>query len=147
MTTAAQKIVDSSLLAAAARISMALFLPTVGLIVALVNGHISQLNESQSSALSATTKQFEIQNQILNEKLTQIVLGLNSDRSSLITAQRQLGILEAQQRNDAARFQSFEQSFSARYDKLTDALVKMSNQLSALTASMERNGRNHSNGG
>jgi hypothetical protein len=135
--TTAQKIVDSSLLAAAARISMALFLPTVGLLATLTSNNIAQLDKAQTAALTATTKQFELQNKILDDKLTQIVLGLQSDRAAISSTQRQLGILEVQQRNDAARFQSFEQSFLGKHDKLQDTIVALSTQLSALTASLQ----------
>ncbi|TPN26640.1 hypothetical protein FKO01_25545 [Mesorhizobium sp. B2-3-3] len=119
MSGNAQKIADNVLLLAIARVSMALALPTIGLLFWLytqwqdtrldtMQGQIVEAQQSTSEASSKATKV--------------------SDR---------LIAVETKQVQDAASSEKFQSATLTRLDRVQDSIVGLSNAVAALTATLQ----------
>lgn len=119
MANGAQKIADNTLLLAIARVSMALALPTIGVLFYLysqwqdtrLNSMQSQIVEAQRSASDASDKATKV-----------------SDR---------LYIVETKQTQDAASSEKFQNATLTRLDRVQDSIVGLSNAVAALTATLQ----------
>lgn len=119
MGTGAQKITENVLLLAVARVSMALALPTIGVLFYLysqwqdtrLDSMQSQIVEAQKSASDASDKATKV-----------------SDR---------LYIVETKQTQDAASSEKFQNATLTRLDRVQDSIVGLSNAVAALTATLQ----------
>ncbi|TPM33746.1 hypothetical protein FJ955_03120 [Mesorhizobium sp. B2-2-2] len=128
MPNASQKIAENVVLLAFARVSMALALPTIGMLFWLysqwqdtrLDTMQGQIVEAQQSALEASSKATKV-----------------SDR---------LIAVETKQVQDAASSEKFQSATLTRLDRVQDSIVGLSNAVAALTATLqgmieERKGR------
>jgi hypothetical protein len=119
MTNFAQKTVDNTLLLAVARVSMALALPTIGLLFWLYsNWQDTRLNSMQSQIVEAQRSASDA-----SDKATKV-----SDR---------LYIVETKQTQDAASSEKFQNATLTRLDRVQDSIVGLSNAVAALTATLQ----------
>jgi len=115
----ARKLAESVILLAIARISMVLALPTIGLLFWLytnwqedkLNTIRTQVTIAQSSATSASEKAADVSGRLI--------------------------AVETKQVQDAAAGARFQSEMLARMDRMQDALVGLSNSVSALTATVQ----------
>ena len=128
MPNASQKIAENVVLLAFARVSMALALPTVGMLFWLysqwqdtrLDTMQGQIVEAQQSASEASSKATKV-----------------SDR---------LIAVETKQVQDAASSEKFQSATLTRFDRVQDSIVGLSNAVAVLTATLqgmleERKGR------
>jgi hypothetical protein len=119
MPNASQKIAENVLLLAIARVSMALALPTIGLLFWLysqwqdtrlvtMQGQIAEAQQSASEASSKVTKVSE-----------------------------RLYVVETKQTQDAASSEKFQSATLTRLDRVQDSIVGLSNAVAALTATLQ----------
>ncbi|MBZ9822360.1 hypothetical protein LB528_23290 [Mesorhizobium sp. CA4] len=119
MPNASQKIAENVLLLAIARVSMALALPTIGLLFWLysqwqdtrLDAVQGQIVEAQQSASEASSKATKV-----------------SDR---------LIAVETKQVQDAASSEKFQNATLTRLDRVQDSIVGLSNAVAALTATLQ----------
>lgn len=119
MPNASQKIAENVLLLAFARVSMALALPTIGLLFWLysqwqdtrLDTMQGQIVEAQQSASEASSKATKV-----------------SDR---------LIAVETKQVQDAASSEKFQSATLTRLDRVQDSIVGLSNAVAALTATLQ----------
>jgi hypothetical protein len=114
-----EKIADNVLLLAIARISMALALPTIGLIAFLG----SQWLDGRIDAVTKTADQANVVADRAND-----VAGKVNDR---------LIAVETKQVQDMAANERFQNGTLNRLDRVQDSLVGLSNAVSALTATLQ----------
>ena len=119
MSVATQKVVDSVIVTALARLSMLLALPTIGFIFYLYSGW-------QENKLEAVRAQIAILERSTNQSST-----LASKLSDRLIA------VETKQVQDAATSQKFQSDTLNRLDRVQDSLVGLSNTVSALTATLQ----------
>ncbi len=131
----AQRLVDSVIVTALARLSMLLALPTLGLIFWLYSGWQDERLEKLQTQIDQT-QQSAKEASILALKL--------SDR---------LVAVETKQVQDAASSERFQAATLNRLDRVQDSIVGLSNTVSALTATLQsivedrRTGRSQSGRG
>lgn len=117
--TNSQKIAENVLLLAVARVSMALALPTIGLIFWLYSGW-------QDKQLDA------LQTQIVETQSTA------RDTSKLaVSLSERLVAVETKQVRDAASSEKFQSATLTRLDRVQDSIVGLSNAVAALTATLQ----------
>ena len=117
--TNSQKIAENVLLLAVARVSMALALPTIGLIFWLYSGW-------QDKQLDA------LQTQITETQSTA------RDTSKLaVSLSERLVAVETKQVRDAASSEKFQSATLTRLDRVQDSIVGLSNAVAALTATLQ----------
>ncbi|KQU77688.1 hypothetical protein ASD12_17975 [Mesorhizobium sp. Root102] len=116
---ATEKIADNVLLLVVARISMALALPTIGLIAFLG----SQWLDGRIDAVTKTAEQANVVAARAND-----VAGRVNDR---------LIAVETKQVQDMAANERFQNGTLNRLDRVQDSLVGLSNAVSALTATLQ----------
>lgn len=119
MTNASRKITESVLLLAIARVSMALALPTIGVLFYLYSGwqdtRLEKLGQkvewAQQSASSASAKASNLSDRLIK--------------------------VETKQVQDAASSEKFQQATLTRLDRVQDSIVGLSNTVAALTATLQ----------
>jgi hypothetical protein len=119
MTNGAQKIADSVLLLAIARVSMALALPTIGLISWLGSGYLEGKFDAVNVRVTGVEQKAETtadQTAKINDRLIAVETG-------------QTAALSAREKFEAATL--------ARLDRLQDSIVTLSNAVAALTATVQ----------
>lgn len=119
MTNGAQKIADSVLLLAIARVSMALALPTIGLISWLGSGYLEGKFDAVNVRVTGVEQKAETtadQTAKINDRLIAVETG-------------QTAALSAREKFEAATL--------ARLDRLQDSIVSLSNAVAALTATVQ----------
>jgi len=119
MGQSAQKLVDSVIVTALARLSMLLALPTLGLIFWLYSNW-------QGDKLATMQMQIE-QTQHDAKEASRLAIKL-SDR---------LVAVETKQVQDAASSEKFQSATLSRLDRVQDSIVGLSNTVSALTATLQ----------
>ena len=135
MGQSAQRLVDSVIVTALARVSMLLALPTLGLIFWLYSGWQDERLEKLQTQIDQT-QQSAKEASVLALKL--------SDR---------LVAVETKQVQDAASSERFQAATLNRLDRVQDSIVGLSNTVSALTATLQaivedrRTGRSQSGRG
>lgn len=135
MGQSAQRLVDSVIVTALARLSMLLALPTLGLIFWLYSGWQDERLEKLQTQIDQT-QQSAKEASVLALKL--------SDR---------LVAVETKQVQDAASSERFQAATLNRLDRVQDSIVGLSNTVSALTATLQaivedrRTGRSQSGRG
>lgn len=117
--TNSQKIAENVLLLAVARVSMALALPTIGLIFWLYSGWQDKQMDS-------------LQMQIVETQSTA------RDTSKLaMSLSERLVAVETKQVRDAASSEKFQSATLTRLDRVQDSIVGLSNAVAALTATLQ----------
>ncbi|RUV20372.1 MAG: hypothetical protein E5X38_07475 [Mesorhizobium sp.] len=119
MTKGAQKIAESVLLLAIARVSMALSLPVIGLISWLGSGYLEGKFDAVNVRVTAVEQKAEVtgeQAAKINDRLIAVETG-------------QTAALSAREKFEAATL--------ARLDRLQDSIVSLSNAVAALTATVQ----------
>jgi len=114
-----EKIANNTIILAIARLSMVLSLPAIGLIFWLYTGW---------------------QEDKLNDIRTQVTIAQNSATAASDKAtgvSDRLIAVETKQVQDAAAGARFQSEMLARMDRMQDALVGLSNSVSALTATVQ----------
>lgn len=125
-----QKIADSVLLRAIARVSMALALPLISTIVFLGSGWLNQKFEAQArTAEQAVLMQTGRIDRIETTATTAI------QQSAKVN--ERLTIVETKQVTADATAANFQKDTLIRLDRLQDSMVSMSNAIAALTATMQ----------
>lgn len=119
MTNTSEKIAQNVLLLAVARLSMALALPTIGLLAVLG----SQWLDGRISAVTKTAEQANVVADKAND-----VAGRVNDR---------LIAVETKQVQDMAANERFQNGTLNRLDRVQDSLVGLSNAVAALTATLQ----------
>ncbi|TPI13885.1 hypothetical protein [Mesorhizobium sp. B4-1-1] len=119
MTKGAQKIADSVLLLAIARVSMALSLPVIGLISWLGSGYL----EAKFDAVNVRVTGVEQKADATAEQTTKINDRLIAVETSQTAAQDARG--------------KFESATLARLDRLQDSIIELSKAVAALTATVQ----------
>lgn len=127
MQEPAKKIADSVILVALARLSMVLALPTIGLLFWLYHGWQEDKLET-------------IRQQIANvQRAAQATEAKTANVSTRLVA------VETRQTQEAQAGERFQNETLSRLDRMQDALIQLSNSVSALTATVktlaERDGR------
>ena len=119
MGQSAQRLVDSVIVTALARLSMLLALPTLGLIFWLYSGWQDERLEKLQTQIDQT-QQSAKEASVLALKL--------SDR---------LVAVETKQVQDAASSERFQAATLNRLERVQDSIVGLSNTVSALTATLQ----------
>ncbi|MHA6686336.1 hypothetical protein [Mesorhizobium sp. A556] len=123
MTNAPQKIAENVLLLAFARVSMALALPTIGLIALLG----SQWLEGK----------FDAQAKVVNQQITTVTATATRANDVASKVNDRLIAVETKQVQDGASNDKFQTATLARLDRVQDSIVGLSNAVSALTATLQ----------
>jgi hypothetical protein len=123
MPNASAKIAENVLLLAFARISMALALPTIGLIAFLG----SQWLEGK----------FTAQADIVNQQIATVTQTATRANDVAGKVNDRLIAVETKQVQDAASSDKFQAATLARLDRVQDSIVGLSNAVSALTATLQ----------
>ena len=139
--TASEKIGQSALLLAVARVSMALALPTLALIFAMGSNYLENkfltIEEKIATNQSATTKEIE------NIRSTSQLRDTNTDRvidklTDIVGKLSDKMIeVETRQAQEAANFDRFQTAVLLRLDRFQDSQVAMSNAIATLTATLQ----------
>jgi hypothetical protein len=119
MTKGAQKIAESVLLLAIARVSMALSLPVIGLITWLGSGYL----ESKFDAVNVRVNAVEQKADVTAEQAAKIndrLIAVETSQTAALTAR-----------------EKFETATLARLDRVQDSIVGLSNAVAALTATVQ----------
>ena len=119
MGNASQKIAENVVLLAFARVSMALALPTIGVLFWLYSGWQdtrlvnlgNQIVQAQQSANEASSKATKLSDRLIK--------------------------VETKQVQDAASSDKFQQATLTRLDRVQDSIVGLSNAVAALTATLQ----------
>jgi S-adenosylmethionine synthetase len=119
MGTASQKIAENVVLLAWARVSMALALPTIGLIFTLGWAYVDRQFEDTTKSLNAAQQMATT----ASEKASKV-----NDR---------LIAVETKQVQDAASSDKFQTATLTRLDRVQDSIVGLSNAVAALTATLQ----------
>lgn len=119
MKEPARKVAESVLLQAAARVSMVLALPVIGLLFSLYNGW-------QEDKLETIRDQIES---------LQMATRVSDERTVMVS--NRLVAVETRQTKEAADGERFQRETLARLDRMQDALIQLSNSVSALTATVK----------
>ncbi|MGB3536778.1 MAG: hypothetical protein WBA42_01325 [Mesorhizobium sp.] len=117
--TASQKIAENVVLLAWARVSMALALPTIGLIFAMGWAYVDRQFEDTTKSLNAAQQMATT----ASEKASKV-----NDR---------LIAVETKQVQDAASSDKFQTATLTRLDRVQDSIVGLSNTVTALTATLQ----------
>ncbi|MHA6641365.1 hypothetical protein [Mesorhizobium sp. A623] len=123
MTNAPQKIAENVLLLAIARVSMALALPTIGLIAFLG----SQWLEGK----------FDAQATIVNQQITSVTATATRANDVATKVNDRLIAVETKQVQDGASNDKFQTATLTRLDRVQDSIVGLSNAVAALTATLQ----------
>jgi hypothetical protein len=115
----AQKIADSVLLLAIARISMVLALPTIGLIAYLGSGWLEGKFET------------------VNRRVDSVEQTASSASAQAVKVNDRLIAVETKQVQESASSDRFQSATLNRLDRLQDSIVGLSNAVSALTATVQ----------
>ncbi|WP_192384758.1 hypothetical protein [Mesorhizobium silamurunense] len=115
MNGSAQKIADSVLLLAVARVSMALSLPLLGLISYLGTAYLDSKFEATNQRVTAVEQKTEQVSKI-NDRLIAVETNQTASTSSR---------------------EKFENATLARLDRVQDSIVGLSNAVAALTATVQ----------
>jgi len=136
-----QKIADSVILRAVARVSMALAFPVIGLIVTLGSAWLDDQFEKQAMA---NKSQFEKQAIDTQNAIAVQVTRIDRIEKTATTAIEQsakvndrLTVVETKQVTADATAAKFQNDTLTRLDRLQDSMVSMSNAIAALTATMQ----------
>lgn len=114
-----QKIAENVLLLAVARVSMALALPTIGLIFWLYSGwQDKQLDTLQS-------------------QITETQTAMRDTSKLAASLSERLVAVETKQVRDAASSKEFQTATLSRLDRVQDSIVGLSNAVAALTATLQ----------
>lgn len=125
-----QKIADSVLLRAIARVSMALAIPLISMIIYLGSGWLNQKFEAQAkTAEQAVSMQTSRIDRIETTATTAI------QQSAKVN--ERLMVVETKQVTADATAANFQKDTLIRLDRLQDSMVSMSNAIAALTATMQ----------
>jgi len=125
-----QKIADSVILRAVARVSMALAFPVIGLIVALGSAWLDDQFEKQAVA-SQNAIQFQVSRIDRIEKTATTAIEQSAKVNDRLT------VVETKQVTADATAAKFQNDTLTRLDRLQDSMVSMSNAIAALTATMQ----------
>lgn len=115
----AQNIAENVLLLAVARVSMALALPTIGLLFWLYSSW-------QADQL-----------QTIRENVASVQHSANGAADQASRLSERLTAVETKQVQDAASSEKFQSATLQRLDRVQDSLVGLSNAVSALTATLQ----------
>ena len=136
-----QKIADSILLRAVARVSMAMALPVIGIIVTLGSAWLNDQFEKQAIA---NKSQFEKQAIDSQNAISTQITRIDRIEKTATTAIEQsakvndrLTVVETKQVTADATAANFQKDTLIRLDRLQDSMVSMSNAIAALTATMQ----------
>jgi hypothetical protein len=125
-----QKIADNVMLRAVARVSMALAMPTIMLIVFLGSNWLDGKFDKQ-----ATASQNAIDVQITRIDRIEKTATTAIDQSTKVNDR--LTVVETKQVTADATAAKFQNDTLTRLDRLQDSMVSMSNAIAALTATMQ----------
>lgn len=125
-----QKIADSVWLMIIARISMALAMPVLMLVVYLGSDWLDGQFEQQ-----ATASKNAIEMQVTRIDRIEKTATTAIDQSGKVN--ERLTVVETKQATDAATAATFQKDTLTRLDRLQDSIVSMSNAIAALTATMQ----------
>jgi len=128
MSQSAEKIANSTIILAIARLSMVLSLPAIGLIFWLY----TNWQDEKLDKISTRVENAERASSSANEKASDV-----SDR---------LIAVETKQVQDAAAGARFQSEMLGRMDRMQDAIVELSNSVSALTATVQALAENQREG-
>lgn len=136
-----QKIADSVILRAVARVSMVLALPMLGIIATLGSAWLNDQFEKQAIA---NKSQFEKQSIDSQNAITTQITRIDRIEKTATTAIEQsakvndrLTVVETKQVTADATAAKFQNDTLTRLDRLQDSMVSMSNAIAALTATMQ----------
>jgi hypothetical protein len=119
MNEPAKKVAESVILLVAARVSMVLALPTIGVLFSLYSGW-------QEEKLGHIRDQIEA---------VQVTAKAAEERT--VNVSNRLVAVETRQTKEAADGERFQRETLARLDRMQDALIQLSNSVSALTATVK----------
>ncbi|MCO4316357.1 hypothetical protein M8997_004110 [Phyllobacterium sp. 21LDTY02-6] len=125
-----QKIADNVLLRAVARVSMAMAMPILGLVVYLGSGWLDgKFDKAATDSQNAIAFQVSRIDRIEKTATTAI------DQS--VKVNDRLTVVETKQATADATAAKFQNDTLTRLDRLQDSMVSMSNAIAALTATMQ----------
>jgi hypothetical protein len=146
--TQTKSIANSVILIAIARISMALSLPMLGLVVWLSGQWLEHKFEAQDAKIEAQEKATRNQTDITTSRIETVE---RSAAARIETAEKTAGVavtqsarvnerliaVETKQAEDRAASERFQNATLQRLDRLQDSVVSMSNAIAALTATLQ----------
>lgn len=135
--TASEKIADNVLLLAVARVSMALAMPTIGLIAFLGSQWLEGKFAAQDQRIVAQSTASDNQSKITTARIETVEKAAQSAIDQAGTVNGRLSIVETKQNENAASNEKFQSATLARLDRVQDSLVGLSNAVSALTATLQ----------
>lgn len=146
------RLVDNTILTIVARISMTLAIPVISILIWLVNDRfetrfntlsennktsLTELSKTFEGSLASQSSHFQLQQQMMLNQLTEITKSLATAHANASSNQNRITILETNRTQDVVRFSNLETNMGQRYDRVQDALVELSNQVSSLTATIK----------
>lgn len=143
--TASEKIADNVLLLAVARVSMALAMPTIGLIAFLGSQWLEGKFEAQDKAIATQSTASENQAKITTARVETVERSAQSAIDQAGAVNGRLAIVETKQNENAASNEKFQAATLTRLDRVQDSIVGLSNAVSALTAVMQTTIENNRN--
>lgn len=132
-----QKIADSVILQAVARISMALSLPALGLVAGLFNANLEQKFEAQDKSIIAQQEASEQQSMATTARVVTVERVAQSAVEQASKVNERLISVETKQTQESAAAERFQTATLSRLDRLQDSVVSLSNAIAALTATMQ----------
>lgn len=143
-------IADNVLLLAVARVSMALSLPALGLIVWLGGAWLDGKFEAQDAKIQVQREATQNQGSITTARIETVE---RSAAARIETAEKTAGVavtqaaqvnerliaVETKQTEETASADRFQNATLQRLDRMQDSIVNMSNAIAALTATLQAN--------
>lgn len=148
-----RKIAESVTLVAVARLSMALTLPTLGLIAWFASAWLDGKFEIQDGKIAQQAAQTSTQTGLITTRVETLErthsARMETLERSITTAQAQssqtndrLIAVETKQTQDSAARAQFESATLTRLDRMQDSLVVLSNSIASLTATLQAEQQN-----
>lgn len=137
MTNTSEKISESVLLLAVARVSMALVLPTIGIISFLGSSWLEAKFSAQDQRIVTQGNTFDNNNKLTIARVETVERSAQSaiDQAGAVNAK--LSIVETKQNENTVSNDKFQAATLSRLDRVQDSIVGLSNAVSALTAVMQ----------
>lgn len=148
--TQTKTIADSVILLAIARISMALSLPALGLVVWLSGQWLDQKFAAQDAKIVAQEKATDNQVKITTSRIETVERSAaarieTAEKTAAVAVSQSASVnerliaVETKQTEDRASSERFQNATLQRLDRMQDSIVSMSNAISALTATLQAN--------
>ena len=137
MPHATDRIAENVALIAVARVSMALSLPALGLVAYLFNANLEQKFAAQDSKIVAQATASENQSRIVTARVETVERVAQAAIEQGGAVNGRLSIVETKQNESTISNEKFQTGVLTRLDRTQDALVGLSNAVSALTATVQ----------